>query len=196
MSVSKKSSNAAILGVLIAVTLVLQGLGYIIPPISGVSLSFVLIPIVLTAVMYGTAKSTIVGTAFGVIVTTASIIGIDPLGAYFFNQKPITTILMCTLKGVFAGLAAGLVVSAFKNKNLYLATLLAAIVTPVVNTGIFLFGCYAFLLPQFESFSQDNLGMSANAFVTAVILINFAFELIINIVFAPAVLRVCKAFKK
>ena len=116
MSVKQKSSNAAILGMFIAVTLVLQSLGYVLPPISGVSLSFVLIPIVLSAVMYGPGKSTIVGTAFGIIVTIASIIGIDGLGAFFFSEKPVVTALMCTFKGVFAGLAAGLIASLLKKK--------------------------------------------------------------------------------
>lgn len=196
MSIKQKSSNTAILGMLIAITLVLQGLGYVLPPISGVSLSFVLIPIVLSAVMYGTAKSTCVGTAFGIIVTLASIIGIDGLGAYFFSEKPVITVAMCTLKGVFAGIAAGLIANVFKKKNLYIATLLAAIITPIINTGTFLLGCYTLLFPQLEAFSQSNLSISANAFVTGIILVNFAFELVINIVLAPAILRVVKAIKK
>ena len=75
--VSNKSKSTAILGMFIAITVVLQILSYVIPPIGGFSLSLVLIPIVLSAVLYGPAYASTVGFAFGVVAAIASVFGMD-----------------------------------------------------------------------------------------------------------------------
>ena len=197
MSTKQKSNNIAVLGIFIALTVVLQALSFVIPPVSGASLSFVLIPIVLAAVMYGSKQSTIIGAAFGIIVTIISVAGLDPIGYTYFLYSPVIAIALILIKGIVAGFGAGITASAFKKKNMYLATFLAAAITPILNTGIFIAGTLLFFIPALESYFKVNkLDLTVTAFIIGIILVNFAVELVINIVLAPTILRVTKAFSK
>ena len=194
---NKKSKNAAVLGMFIALIVVLQALSFVIPPISGASLSFVLIPIVLAAVMYGTKYSTITGLSFGIIVTLISILGLDSIGYAYFVYSPIIAILLILTKGIVAGLGAGIVSSLLKKKNLYLATISTAAITPILNTAIFILGTLLFFIPALEDyFQKENIDLTIKAFLVGIILVNFVVEFIINIVLAPAILRVTKAILK
>ena len=114
---TKKSKSTAILGIFIALMLVLQALGLVIPPVFGATLSFVLIPIALAAVMYGTKYSTILGLVFGIIVSAFSVFGLDGVGAAYFNYIPVIAIVLILVKGILAGFGAGLVATVLKKKN-------------------------------------------------------------------------------
>ncbi len=191
MSTTKKSKDAAILGMLIAVTVVLQILSYVIPPIGGFSLSLVLIPIVLAAVLYGAKYAAIVGFAFGVVAAVASIFGLDAGGHILFQSSPLLTILVCLIKGTAAGFFSALVSKLFKNQ--YLSVIFAAITAPIINTGIFIAFTTLFMKEGLATLAGgSNLVYSL---ITGVILINFVIEMAIDIFLSPVVLRVVKGFK-
>ena len=97
---TKKSKDTAILGMFVAITVVLQILSYVIPPIGGFSLSLVLIPIVLAAVLYGPKYAAIVGFSFGIVAAVASVFGLDAGGHILFQSSPVLTILVCLLKEI------------------------------------------------------------------------------------------------
>lgn len=191
MSTTKKSKDAAILGMLIAVTVVLQILSYVIPPIGGFSLSLVLIPIVLAAVLYGPKYAAIVGFAFGVVAAVASIFGLDAGGHILFQSSPLLTILVCLIKGTAAGFFSAVVSKLFKNQ--YLSVIFAAITAPITNTGIFIAFTTLFMKEGLATLAGgSNLVYSL---ITGVILINFVIEMAIDIFLSPVVLRVVKGFK-
>ena len=176
-----------------AITVVLQLLSYAVK-IGTFNLSLVLIPIVLVAVLYGPKQGAIIGAVFGVIVTIASATGLDLGGNVLFLSSPVLTTLVCIGKGVFAGFFAGLIANPLKSKNVYLAVILAAVIAPVTNTGLFVLSMFAFF--------RDTLTVWANGAdvvyyaIVGLIGINFVIELIINLVLSPVVLRVTKAFSK
>lgn len=188
-----KSMNAALLGLFTAIIIVLQLMSYLIK-IGTFNLSLVLIPIVLAAVMYGPKYASILGGVFGVIVVIASVAGLDGGGNVLFQSSPVLTTLVCLLKGVAAGFAAGIIANALKGKNLYLAVILSAVTAPVVNTGIFTVSMLLFF--------KDTLTAWANGadlvyyVIFGLIGINFIIELVINAVLSPVVLSVSRAFKK
>lgn len=190
---TQKTKDVAILGMFGAITVVLQLLSYAVK-IGTFNLSLVLIPIVLTAVLYGPKKGAIIGAVFGVIVTVASATGLDLGGNVLFLSSPLLTTLVCIGKGVFAGLFAGLIAKPIKVKNVYLAVLLAAIIAPVTNTGLFVLSMFLFF--------RDTLTVWANGAdvvyyaIVGLIGVNFIIEFIINLVLSPVVLRVTKAFSK
>lgn len=190
---TKKTKDVAILGMFGAITVVLQLLSYAVK-IGTFNLSLVLIPIVLVAVLYGPQKGAIIGAVFGVIVTLASATGLDLGGNVLFLSSPILTTLVCIGKGVFAGFLAGLIAHPLKSKNVYLAVILAAVIAPLTNTGLFVLSMFAFF--------RDTLTVWANGTdvvyyaIVGLIGINFVIELIINLVLSPVVLRVTKAFSK
>lgn len=185
--------NAALLGLFTAIIIVLQLMSYLIK-IGTFNLSLVLIPIVLAAVMYGPKYASILGGVFGVIVVIASVAGLDGGGNVLFQSSPVLTTLVCLLKGVAAGFAAGIIANALKGKNLYLAVILSAVAAPIVNTGIFTVGMLLFF--------KDTLTAWANGadlvyyVIFGLIGINFIIELVINAVLSPVVLSVSRAFKK
>ena len=193
---SKKIVRMAVTALLIAMVIVLQLLGGLIPPVGGFSLSFVLIPIVIGAAIYGPGTGAILGGAFGVIVVINSITGLDGGGAMVFQAYPVLCVLVVMAKGILAGAASGCVYQLLKDKSAYIAMLCAAIVCPVVNTGVFLI-CMALFFADVLSAWASLSGSPVLAYVlTGLVLANFVPELAINVVFSPAGHYIVKTVKK
>ena len=99
-------------------------------------------------------------------------------------------------KGIMAGLCAGLVYRLFEKKNRYLAVIAGAVVAPVVNTGIFLLGCFAFFMDAVNGGAAAQ-GMSVGAYLIIFFVgLNFVFELLTNIVLAPTILKILNIKQK
>ena len=179
-----KIKQMAGMALLMAMILVMQLIGGMIPPVGGFSISLVLIPIVLGAAVYGPKSGAALGAAFGLIVAVNCVTGADPGGAMVFQANPILCIIVVLTKGILAGFFSGLVYKLFKGINSYLAMLLAAIVAPVVNTGVFIACMYLFFIDVLAAWAGggDILGY----ILTGLLLANFVPELIINVVFSPA----------
>ena len=186
-----KIKHMAGIALLMGMIVVLQFIGSSIPPIGGfVSISLVLIPIVLGAAVYGPLWGGFLGAVFGVIVIINCVTGADPGGAMVFQANPALCIAVVLGKGILAGLASGLVYKVLKVRNAMLAMLVAAIVCPVVNTGVFL-TCMALFFQ--EVLAAWAGGSNVVSYVlSALILCNFVPEIIINVVFSTAGQRIVK----
>ncbi len=191
---NSKIGRMAGVALLIAMIVVLQMIGGMIPPVGGFSISLVLIPIVLGAAAFGPGSGALLGAAFGAIVYINCLTGADPGGHLVFQADPLLCFLVVMSKGVLAGLASGLVYSLIKGRSSYLAMLCAAIVCPVVNTGVFV----ACMLLFFSDVLAVWAGGSdvVGYVLTGLILMNFVPELIINMVFSPASQRILSVVKK
>ena len=102
------------------------------------------------------------------------------------------------VKGLLAGLITGITYRHYASKNRVFATFLAAFVCPIVNTGIFLAGCYAFFLDGIKEFAQ-SLGFagSVNLFIFTVLIGgNFIFEVLFNIILCPTIIRIVDIGRK
>lgn len=186
----RMTTETLVLGaILTALVVVLQYMGQFIR-LGMFSISLVLIPIVIGAAACGPKISTWLGFVFGIVVLftdAAAFLAIDILG----------TIVTVLVKGVACGLAAGLVCKLLEKKSRYLATMVAAIVCPVVNTGVFLLGCTLFFFETIQSwgleFGFDStleymfLGLAGG---------NFLFEMATNIILSPVVVRVLGVVRK
>ena len=116
------------IALLMAMVIVLQFVGSMIPPIGGtVSISLVLIPIIVGAAIYGPGAGAILGLTFAVITIINCITGADPGGAMVFQANPPLCILVVGGKSVLCGLAAGWIYQLVKKANTYAAMLCAAI---------------------------------------------------------------------
>ena len=178
------AKNVAVLAVLLALTIVLQVFGLAIPMPGGTSMSFVLVPILLGGMLLGPVAGTFLGLVFGIITI------FDPLAMTLMNYAPAITVLTVVFKGLFAGLVPSLLFRLISRKNKYVAAYVAAISAPVCNTGIFFLGC---LLMQEALVS--SVGMAFWAFIS-LIMINFAIELAVNLVLAPAIYSVDAVIEK
>lgn len=178
-----------------ALVVVLQMLGSFIR-FGPFQVSLVLIPIVLGAALCGKGMGAWLGLVFGAVV----LLNGDAALFYAFNV-PGTIIIVLT-KGVACGYLAGVVYQWIAKRNRYVATVAAAIVCPVVNTGIFTLGCFTFFLGSL----QEIAGVLEVAFTNSIgfvflvlIGVNFLLELGINIVLSPVVVRlihIAKTIKK
>lgn len=183
------------IALLMSMVIVLQFVGSSIPPIGGsVSISLVLIPIVLGAAVYGSGCGAFLGATFGVVTLINCITGADPGGAMVFQADPLLCALVVLTKGTLAGTLSGIVYRLISHKSPYVAMTVAAVVCPVVNTGIFLTFMGLFFVDVLAAWA--NGGNILAYVLSALVLCNFLPELAINVVFSPAGARILRAAKK
>lgn len=188
------SKNITFLGVLTALIIVLQVLGSNIVVFGTVRLSFVLVPIVLGAIMLGVRGGVFLGFVFGLITIIMGAVGADPFTYVLLNESPFLCVATCFVKAVCAGLISALTYKAVSVRNKTIALFVSAIVAPVVNTGLFILGALAM-----GNVLNDNFVANGETLIHFLIIgcagINFLVELSINVVLAPALRVVLKAFK-
>ncbi len=157
------------------------------------SISLVLIPIVLGAATCGVWIGAWLGFVFGAAVLLSG-----DAAAFLAISVP-GTIITVLLKGIACGLAAGLVYKLVKKLNRYVAVIAAAIICPVVNTGVFLLGCWVFFLDTINLWAITSGAAFKNTFEYMILGLvggNFIFELISNMILSPIVVRILNIEKK
>ena len=181
------------LGLLSGLIILLQTI-FVIPLSGTLTLSLVLTPIVVGAVLYGAKTGALLGAVSGVVVAVMAIQGqLGPLVIEMVGYSPILTVAICVLKATFAGWVAGWVNSLFKNHPLA-GIFGAAVAAPIVNTGIFLLGMFTIFYDILASAASDT-NVVTYAIVTLVG-VNFLIEFVANVLLAPAVATIVKAVKK
>lgn len=151
------------------------------------SITLVLAPIVIGAALYGIGAGAWLGLTFGVTVL------ISGDAAAFLTINPIGTVLTVIAKGMVAGIVAAVIYKAIEKKNKTIAVVAAGIACPIVNTGIFLIGCYLF----FRDWLIAVFGTTGFATViTGLVSVNFAVELGINMLLASVIVRIIDLGKK
>ena len=189
MSNTKKAmstKNLVMYAVLTAIVIILQLLGAFIK-FGPFSISLVLVPIVIGATLLGATAGAWLGFVFGVAVL------ISGDAASFLAVNVPGTIITVLAKGTLAGLITGLVFKAVSKKGLYPAIAVSAIVCPVVNTGVFLIGCFLFFMETIAGWAAALGFESAGSYIVFVLVGgNFLFEVLINIILAPAIVRLLK----
>ena len=170
--------------VLTALVLILQLLGSFIR-LGPFSISLVLVPIVIGAASCGVGYGAWLGFVFGLAVL------ISGDAAAFLAVNPVGTVVTVLLKGTLCGLLAGIAYKFASGKNTYLGVGVAAVVCPVVNTGIFLIGCLAFFMPTITMWATEmGLGDNVGKYMIFVLVGgNFLAELFINVVLSPTIVR-------
>ena len=77
------------------------------------------------------------------------------------------------------------------------AVIVAAVAAPVVNTGIFLLGCLVFFLPTVAAWGEAMGFESVGKYmILGLVGGNFLFELLINIVLSPIIVRLVRLGRK
>ena len=151
------------------------------------SITLVLAPIVIGAALYGIGAGAWLGLTFGVTVL------ISGDASAFLTINPIGTVITVIAKGMVAGIVAAVIYKAIEKKNKTVAVVAAGIACPIVNTGIFLIGCYLF----FQDWLIAVFGTTGFATViTGLVSVNFAVELGINMLLASVIVRIIDLGKK
>lgn len=192
MQTTKKKGQVeklALMALLTALVAVLAYFGGFIK-IGPASINLTLVPVVLGAAMYGPWAGAWLGLVSGAIFFTT------PDATFWLGMSVPGTIATVLIKGMLAGLFAGLIYTGLKKFNKYVAVIMSAIVCPVVNTGIFLVGCRIFFWDYVVG-EASNGGQSVFAFIIiAFVGLNFVFELGANLILGPTIYSLINIKKK
>jgi uncharacterized membrane protein len=190
MKLNKKTKTMVGVGLFIAIVMVLQFLG------GGIkfgmfSISLVLVPIVVGSAVYGWQAGGILGFAFGVAVLlsgdAAAFMAVDVLG----------TVLVVLVKGTACGLISGLAYKLLEKSNRILAVFVAAVICPVVNTGVFLLGCKLFFMDTITAWGSAAGFESVGAYmIFGLTGVNFLIELGVDLVLVPVIIRLIRIGQK
>jgi len=177
-----------VLSILTAIVAVLAYLGGFIKIGGLASISLTLIPVVLGAALCGPAAGAWLGGVSGaVFFATADAV-------FWFGLSVPGTIITVLVKGALAGYLCGLAYRLLSRFGKYTAVLVSAVVAPVVNTGVFLLGCLVFFLDT-VTLGASGEGMTVFAYLILVFVgLNFVFELLVNLILSPALLRIIDIF--
>ena len=183
------TKTMTLLALLTALVAVLQGLAVYLKVVFGIfAPSLVLIPIVIGTATCGKKAGAWLGFVFGLSVL------ISGDAAPFLGVNGIGTVLTVLIKGIGCGFVSGLVYEIVSPKNETLAVILAAIICPLVNTGIFLGGCFIFFMDLIREWAGgSNIGQYM---IVSLVGLNFVFELFLNIVLSPVIVRLLNIKKK
>ena len=158
------------------------------------SITLALIPIVVGAAMYGVGAGAYLGAVFSAVVIIMCITGGDVGGFMVWSANPVMCVIMCMLKGTAAGFLAGLMYQLVGKKNQLLGVILAALISPIANTGIFIIGMLLFFRETLASWAGGS------DLLTYIIMgltgVNFLVELGVNIVLSPIVVKIIDAVRK
>ncbi|HCB96595.1 MAG TPA: ECF transporter S component [Ruminococcus sp.] len=191
--INNKTFKLVGLGILTAIIIVLQIVTTFFPT-KPVSITLALIPIIIGAAFYGAGAGAYLGGVFSVVVILMCVFGADVGGAMVWNANPFLCIVVCMLKGVGAGFAAGAVYKVLSKKSTTLGAVAAGVVSPIVNTGIFVLGLFFFFKPVLEAWAGGtDIVYYALITMTGV---NFLVELGVNIILSPVIVRIIQAVSK
>ena len=188
----KMSTQTMVLGAMMtALVVVFQCLATYTTFFGPFSTAIGLIPIVVGAAMCGPMMGAWLGLAFGVVVIATG-------GAnLFFAFSIFGTLVTVLVKGIACGYAAGLVYRLLARFRKTIAVIVSAVVCPVVNTGIFLLGSAIFFMKHANAIAE-MLGMNVSGFglFMALAMANFLFEVLMNLVLSPVIVRLLDIWKK
>ena len=186
MKNNKQQVQKLVLGaIMTAFVIVLQWIGGVTTFFGPFSTAVGLIPIVLGACMCGPWIGAWLGFVFGMVVLMTG------GAALFFGFNIPGTIITVLAKGVACGLAAGLVYKGLSKFNRLVATIFAAVICPVVNTAVFLLGCFVFFMDSADAIAQNlQLSFSGMALFWALAMGNFILEVLSNAVLSPVIIRI------
>ncbi len=189
----KQTQTLTVGAILTAFVVVLQMLANITGALLPTPITLVLIPIVIGAALYGVKMSAWLGFVFGLVVLLSG------AANWFLSFSVFGTIVTVMVKCTACGFVTGIVYKLTKKLNKKLAIWVSAIVCPVVNTGVFIIGCYVFFLKDLTEFiAESSLGYAnATAYIFLGLAgINFIIELVINMLLNPTIIFVLKSIKK
>ena len=195
MRASEKTRRLTGLALMTAIIVVLQVVASFVK-FGPFPITLALAPIIIGAALYGPKAGAYLGGVFGIVVLLACILGWDSGGSILWNANPFLTAVICLGKGILSGLCAGLVYRAVAGSGrshgrMLGGSILAGIVSPVVNTGLF---CLCLILLFHDILLSWAGGTEVIYYILFVLTgINFLVELAVNLVLSTVIVRVVGA---
>ena len=183
-----KTRRMAGLSILTALVVVLQVVATFVK-IGAFPVTLTLVPIVIGGALYGRKAGAWLGGVFGFVVMVMCIVGGDPGGQVLWNASPLLCGALCMVKGIAAGWAAACVYRALASKSDTGAVIGAAIISPIVNTGLFLVGVVLFFQPILVEWAGGAANV-VNYILFTLAGVNFLIELTLNVLLSSIIERI------
>lgn len=221
----KMSTESMVLAaILTALVVILQFMGSFIR-LGPFSISLVLIPIVIGTATCGAGVGAWLGLVFGVVVILSGDAGLFlavnvpgtiitvllkgiacgylagityKYALSFMNKRTEKKIESLKKDGALCDECAGKMQKYFSKDNSYISVLSAAVICPLVNTGIFLLGCLLFFMDTISGWATAA-GFGENVaeyMIFGLVGGNFVFEFLFNIIISPVIVRLLNIRKK
>lgn len=174
--------NMPYIALLLAIEIVLQFIGNMVA-FGPVSINLSLVPIALGAILFGPWVGLFLGLINSIFVLLA------PSTALFYNISVVGTIITCLVKSTLAGFLGGIFYLLLNKKNNFVASVVASITLPVVNTGVFIICCLLFFRPLLEEYSTGFTNIYEFLFI-GMIGWNFIFEIGTSLVLVYPIYRI------
>ncbi len=147
-----------------------------------------LTPIVVGGALYGARWGAFLGAVFGALVLAMCITGVDVGGSILWNVNPFMTAVLCVFKGAAAAFCGALVYKLFSKRSVTAGAIAAAIVVPLVNTGIFVLGMATVF---YDTLVEWSGGADIVYYVlVGMVGVNFLVEVAVNAILSPAAARI------
>lgn len=184
----KNTSTRTITGVaiLLAIEIIFQVIGNFVAFPGGINLNLALIPIAIGAIVYGPLAGAFIGFMNGLLVLFS-----PSTQSFFMVNAPLGTVITCLSKGILAGLISGFVYKAISKKNTSIGSIVASLLVPIINTGIFALCAFTVLLPAIRANNSNSESLWKFIFLT-LIGFNFIFEFLVTAVLTPAITKIMK----
>ena len=150
------TKTLAQIALLIAIELVMRLLGLGSVPIGPLNMSFLTLPIAIGAMIIGPLAGGVLGGVFGVLSLWDAISGRSAMTNFFFQESPVSTVVLCVVMRILMGVGCAYVFKAFSKLDRDEKTwsyFVGAISAPLLNT-IFFMG-YILLAFYSTSFVQN-----------------------------------------
>ncbi len=188
---AKKTMMVVVMGLLTAIIVVLQIFAAGIQLGGLANITLVLAPIIVGAALYGWKAGAWLGLVFGAVVLFSGQAGL------FMAMSIPGTIITVLLKGALAGAAGGLMYRLIQKKNRKAAVVAAGVVTPVVNTGVYLLGCLVFFMDYLIGLAEASKYNTMFAYILFVVIgTNFIVELAVNLILSSAIVLILNIAQK
>ncbi len=184
---NKNTKKVVAVGLLTAIVVVLQFISMWIRTAT-FSITLSLVPIVVGAALYGKWSGAWLGGIFGLTVMLTGDANL------FLAINPAGTVITVLAKGILAGFAVGLVYELISKKNDVVAAYISGILAPIVNTGIFIVGCYLFFFDTIKSGAGSE--STFKYIIITFVGFNFLIELAVNLILSPTIVRIIKIVRK
>lgn len=127
----------------IIVFLMLSGLGYI-PTGFGFTITILMIPVAIGAILLGPAAGAILGAVFGLTSLATCFLGMDVLGVALLAISPWKTALVCIIPRMLVGFLCGWIFRALNkvDKTGIVSYGIASVSAALLNTALFLTGLW------------------------------------------------------
>lgn len=188
-----RNKNVKILSgiaLLVAIEIIVQVVGNLITLPGGINLNLSLVPITLGAIIYGPFAGAFLGLVNGSIVLFS-----PSTQAFFMSFAPLGTVITCLVKTTAAGFISGLIFRLIAKKNNALATIMASLIVPIINSGLFVAACFTLLLPAIKANNVANAELYKFVFLT-MINWNFIVEILVTAILSPLIVKTISYISK